>query len=214
MFSAGREVLIGVIDYQTGNAQSVGHALNHVRIPNRLVRSPQEAAGVDRFILPGVGAAGTTMKYLAEVGWPGFLEERILGEKIPFLGICVGLQVLFEYSVEQETACLGWLSGRVVPFDAAQVRVPQIGWNEVQPQSAHPIVRNMPAAGHFYFVNSYYAVPDLPTDIAGITEYQTAFPSVVARDNVMATQFHAEKSGPLGLELLTRFAAFGKGESC
>lgn len=206
--------VVGVIDYRTGNSQSVVYALNHLGIANRMLASPADAGEVDRFVLPGVGAAGTTMRYLSDAGWPAFLGQRVVVDKAPFLGICVGLQVLFEHSVEQDTACLGWLPGQVEPFDAERVRVPQMGWNQVQPRSEHPFVRDLPPGGYFYFVNSFYAVPAVPADTAAVTEYDTAFTSVVARENIMATQFHAEKSGPLGLGLLARFATLDAEELC
>jgi imidazole glycerol-phosphate synthase subunit HisH len=198
--------VIGVISYRTGNAQSVAYALNRLGVANRLVERPDEARDADRFILPGVGSAGVTMASLAEQGWPEFLRERVVEGGQAFLGVCVGLQALFEHSEEDDAKGLGWLPGRVHPFPADQVRVPQIGWNEVTRAGAHPFVAQLPAPGHFYFVNSYYAVPERGSDTAGTTTYGVEFTSVVARGNVMATQFHIEKSGPLGLGLLRRFA--------
>ncbi|QID34382.1 imidazole glycerol phosphate synthase subunit HisH [Streptomyces albus] len=123
--------VVGVIDYRTGNSQSVAHALNFLGVPNRLLISPGELAGTDRIILPGVGSAGTAMTYLSEAGWPDALYNRVVEGSSPFLGICVGLQVLFETSEEQDATCLGWLPGTVRAFDEGTVRVPQMGWNQV-----------------------------------------------------------------------------------
>jgi imidazole glycerol-phosphate synthase subunit HisH len=201
--------VIGVINYQTGNAQSVLFALHHLGLEARLVATPDEAdggEGVDRYILPGVGSADVTMASLAERGWVEHLGTRVREQKAPFLGVCVGLQVLFEHSSEGNAACLGWLPGEVVQFRRDRLRVPHMGWNAVIPRSDHPFVREMPVGAHFYFVNSYYALPEDETDVAGVTEYGAEFASVVARENVMATQFHIEKSGPAGLALLSRFA--------
>jgi glutamine amidotransferase len=208
--------VIGVINYQTGNAQSVLFALRHLGLEARLVATPDEAQGVDRFILPGVGAADVTMASLRERGWTEHLQERVRGEGVPFLGVCVGLQVLFEHSHEGDagsgTDCLGWLAGEVVEVPRDELRVPHMGWNAVRRASAHPFAAALPAAANFYFVNSYYAVPADEADVAGVTEYGPEFASVVARGNVMATQFHVEKSGPVGLALLARFAELGADE--
>lgn len=201
--------MIGVINYQTGNAQSVLFALHHLGLDARLVATPGEADSgevVDRYILPGVGAADVTMASLSERGWVEHLADRVREQGLPFLGVCVGLQVLFEHSAESDTRCLGWLPGEVVQFRRDRVRVPHMGWNAVTPRSDHPFVRELPEGAHFYFVNSYYALPVNESDVAGVTEYGVEFASIVARDNVMATQFHIEKSGPAGLALLTRFA--------
>ena len=130
-----------------------------------------------------------------------------MGDRVPFLGICIGLQVLFDHSDEGDTDCLGWVPGRVLRFPDDR-RVPQIGWNEVRFAREHPVVTPAQDRGHFYFVNSYYAVPDDPSDVLGVTEYGHEFCSVVAHGNIVATQFHAEKSGPLGLALLREFAGW------
>ena len=201
-----------MINYQTGNAQSVLYALHHLGLDARLVATPAEAAGVDRFILPGVGAADVTMTSLRERGWVEHLEQRVRGEGMPFLGVCVGLQVLFEHSSEGDVDGLGWLRGEVAEFPRGELRVPHMGWNAVRPVSRHPFAEALPAAANFYFVNSYHAVPADPADVAGVTEYGAEFAAVVARGNVMATQFHVEKSGPVGLALLARFAGLDAAE--
>ncbi len=196
-----------MINYQTGNAQSVLVALHHLGHDARLVATPEEAEGVDRFVLPGVGAADVTMTSLRERGWIEHLEQRVRREGAPFLGVCVGLQVLFEHSSEGDVDGLGWLRGEIVEFRREDLRVPHMGWNAVRPTaSAHPFARALPPSASFYFVNSYHAVPADERDVAGVTEYGQDFASVVARGNVMATQFHVEKSGPVGLALLSRFA--------
>jgi glutamine amidotransferase len=204
--------VIGVINYQTGNAQSVLFAMRHLGVDARLVATPEEAQGVDRFILPGVGAADVTMTSLGERGWTEHLQERVRREGVPFLGVCVGLQVLFEHSREGDTDCLGWLPGEVVEFRRSELRVPHMGWNAVRRTSSHPFAAALPPEAHFYFVNSYHAVPAEESDVAGVTEYGPEFASVVARGNVMATQFHIEKSGPVGLALLSRFAELSADE--
>lgn len=197
--------MIAVVDYRAGNAPSVLYALEHLGIEARLVDRAGDLAAAERIILPGVGAARATIDSLVEQDLVAALTDRVQGDGVPFLGICIGLQVLFDHSEEGDTDALGWVPGRVRRFPDTG-RVPQIGWNRVRFTRDHPLVVDLPEEGHFYFVNSYYCVPDDPADALGITDYTVEFCSVVARDNVVATQFHAEKSGPLGLSLLRTFA--------
>jgi glutamine amidotransferase len=199
--------MIAVVDYRAGNAPSVLYALQHLGIEARLVDQPEQIASAERIILPGVGAARATIDSLVEQDLIGALGDRVQGDRVPFLGICIGLQVLFDHSDEGDTKCLGWVPGRVQRFPDTG-RVPQIGWNRVRFTRPHPLVADVPDEGHYYFVNSYYCVPDDPDDALGTTDYTVEFCSVVARDNVVATQFHAEKSGPLGLSLLRAFSTW------
>ena len=197
--------MIGVIDYRAGNAPSVGYALERLGIAHRLVATADELDGVDRIILPGVGAARATIDSLRESGLVDALTARVVGESIPFLGICIGLQVLLEHSEEGDVDCLGWVPGRVRRFPDS-LRVPQIGWNAVRATRAHPVTDGLGTDAYCYFVNSYFAEPADAADALGVTEYGEEFCSVIGRGNIVATQFHAEKSGPVGLALLERFA--------
>jgi glutamine amidotransferase len=199
--------MIAVVDYRAGNAPSVLYALQHLGLDARLVSRPEEVATAERIILPGVGAARATIASLVEQDLVDALTDRVQGGRVPFLGICIGLQVLFDHSEEGDTDGLGWVPGRVRRFPDTG-RVPQIGWNRVRFTREHPLTAGVPDGGHFYFVNSYYCAPAEPADALGVTGYTVEFCSVVARDNVVATQFHAEKSGPLGLSLLQAFAAW------
>jgi glutamine amidotransferase len=202
--------MIDVIDYRAGNAPSVLYALEHLGLPARLVSKPEEIAASARIVLPGVGSAGATMASLEELSLVKPLRARVLQDHVPFLGICIGLQVLFERSEEGDVATLGWLRGTVRRFPPTQ-RVPQIGWNGVRVQRPHPLWRGLPETAHCYFVNSYYAVPADDGDTLGVTDYGVEFTSMVARDSIAATQFHAEKSGRLGLTILTNFASWDGG---
>ena len=204
--------MIAVVDYRAGNAPSVLYALEHLGLSARLVDTADEIAHAERIILPGVGAARATIDSLIEQDLVGVLGDRVQGDGVPFLGICIGLQVLFDHSEEGDTDGLGWIPGQVRRFPDTG-RVPQIGWNRVRFTREHPLAPRRedggaPDDGHYYFVNSYYCAPDDPRDALGITDYTVDFCSVVARDNVVATQFHAEKSGPLGLSLLRNFASW------
>lgn len=197
--------MIGVIDYRAGNAPSVGYALARLGIDHELVSKAEELDRCDRLILPGVGAARATLASLAESGLTEALQRRVRDEGVPFFGICIGLQVLFERSEEEDTTCLGWVPGEVRRFDDTQ-RVPQIGWNSVRLRREHPVTAAFPDGGYCYFVNSYYAAPADPGVVVGETAYGVEFCSVLGHENIVATQFHAEKSGELGLRLLRAFA--------
>ncbi|HYO94907.1 MAG TPA: imidazole glycerol phosphate synthase subunit HisH [Polyangiaceae bacterium] len=212
--AANRRSLVGVIDYDAGNAPSVVSALAHLGHESRLVTRPSDLEGVDRIVLPGVGSAQATMDSLGELGLLGPLAEHVLARKVPFLGICVGLQILFEHSEEGDVVCLGWLRGRVRRYQGAGLRVPQIGWNTALRQREHALLRGLPASGHYYFVNSYYVEPAEPRVVLCATDYGVRFASMVAADNLMAAQFHVEKSGPLGLRILDNFARSAVTELC
>ena len=197
--------MIDVIDYRAGNAPSVLYALEHLKLPARLASNADQVRAAERIILPGVGAARATIDSLVEQDLVGALTDRVQADRVPFLGICIGLQVLFDHSEEGDTPCLGWVPGTVRRFPETD-RVPQIGWNQVRFTRSHPVTAGVPDAGHYYFVNSYHCVPDDAADALGLTDYTVEFCSLVARANVVATQFHAEKSGELGLALLRNFA--------
>ena len=194
--------MITIIDYKAGNAPSVYHAVTHLGYGAVLASRPEQIAEASHIILPGVGSAKATMESLAEMDLLLALEETVMRKKILFLGICVGLQILFEHSEEENADCLGWLPGQVVKFDASKVRVPQMGWNQAR------FVKNVFGCARddfFYFVNSFYAKPENEDDLWGIAEYDVPFAAAVCRNNIYATQFHIEKSGEAGLKLLDGF---------
>ena len=200
--------MIKIIDYKAGNAPSVMHAINRLGHNAVFAREGNDLADAAYILLPGVGSAGATMESLRELNMIGALEDAVLKRKTFFLGICVGMQILFQYSEEDNADCLGWLKGKVTKFDASRVRVPQMGWNKV-------IFTESPISnakeGYFYFVNSYYAKPENKEDLWGIADYNGKFTAAVHRDNIFATQFHVEKSGEAGLAILNGFLNLGKG---
>ena len=201
--------MIVVIDYTAGNLYNVGHALKHLGADFMFSGDPADVGRADKIILPGVGAAKPAMESLADQG----LVEALRQVSVPFLGICLGLQLLFEVSEEEDTPCLGLLPGRVLRFDSSQVKVPHIGWNCVagtngSSQPASPLFDGVPAGSFFYFIHSYYAPVEEPVTL-GTTEYGLSFSSVVVRDNLLGVQFHPERSGEIGLKLLENFVELG-----
>lgn len=198
--------MIAIIDYQAGNPHSVWNALKYLGYKATLVNQPNHLEGKKLIILPGVGSADATRKSLAKLGFWEALPDIILHQKTPFLGICVGLQILFEHSEEGDTECLGWLPGHVKRFNSNQVRVPQMGWNSLEFNSQHPLYKKLHTknTSYFYFVNSFYAIPSNSGDILGTTDYDGRFCSMINHDHIFATQFHIEKSSLDGLLLLKK----------
>ena len=204
--------VIRIIDYQAGNAPSVLNAVMHLSESNvdkpslqcGFARTAADLADATHIILPGVGSAGATMQSLTELGILEALADAVLTRGVDFMGICVGMQVLFEHSDEEDANCLGWLKGRVVRYDTDLVRVPQMGWNQVNFSAANAVTPS-PMSDYFYFVNSYYALPSDPGDVWATADYGIPFTAAVNRRNIYATQFHLEKSGEAGLAVLERF---------
>ena len=196
---------IGIINYKAGNAQSVASAVRAVGTDYRMINGGDDLSHVDGVILPGVGSAGATMDSLAELRLIEPLNTFVNEEKRPYLGICVGLQVLFERSEEDDAECLGWLPGTVKRFDSSSLRVPQIGWNTLEKTQPHPIFEGTPEIRYGYFVNSYHAFPGDESLVIGTTDYGDRSTAIVAYDHIWATQFHIEKSGPIGLRMLKNY---------
>ncbi len=199
--------MIGVVDYEAGNAPSVLYALARLGIPAAAVTDAAGLDAVDRIVLPGVGAARATLESLAAQGLLDPLRRRLTDERVPFLGICIGLQVLLDRSEEGPTETLGLVPGEVRSLPRG-VRIPQIGWNTVEWRRAHPLFDGVPRPAYCYFVNSYVAHPADAGAVAAVTDYGGPFCSVLAVDNLVATQFHCEKSGEIGLAMLANFAAW------
>ncbi len=214
---------IAIVDYGMGNLRSVYQAFHHVAPDANVViaHTPEEILLAERVVLPGQGAMPDCMKHLEESG----LLEALLdaAKNKPLLGVCVGEQMLFDQSAEVRamsntpwTPCLGLIPGEVRRFelagklqpDGSAYKVPHMGWNQVRQDRQHPLWDGIPDLTSFYFVHSYYVVPQLKQDIAGSTEYGEWFTSAVARDNIFATQFHPEKSAEYGLKLYKNFVSW------
>ncbi|HEY0488935.1 MAG TPA: imidazole glycerol phosphate synthase subunit HisH [Telluria sp.] len=204
---------IVVVDYGMGNLRSVAQALRAVAPEADVVISGEVADidSADRIVLPGQGAMRDCMRSLRESG----VQEALLraARNRPMMGVCVGEQMLFDASEEGDTPGLGLLPGKVVRFqlegrlqaDGSRFKVPQMGWNRVRQAAAHPLWNGIEDDSYFYFVHSYYAQPEQASDVIGETDYGGAFCCAVARDNIVATQFHPEKSAAAGLTLYKNF---------
>ncbi|CAG0999904.1 glutamine amidotransferase [Methylophilaceae bacterium] len=204
---------IAVVDYGMGNLRSVSKALEHVA-PNRQVvvtSDPSQIDAAGRVVFPGQGAMPDCMRELEARGLRDAVIRAAAGK--PFLGICIGLQLLFEHSEEGNAAGLGILPGEVIRFARAdmhdavghKLKVPHMGWNQVYQTVSHPMWNQIADGERFYYVHSYYVVPRNEGIIAGYSEYPARFTSVVAKDNIFAVQFHPEKSQHAGLQLLSNF---------
>ena len=204
---------IAVVDYGMGNLRSVAKALEHVAPKARVIVTgvPAEIDAADRVVFPGQGAMPDCMRYLDASG----LREPVMraAASKPLFGVCVGEQMLFDWSAEGGTAGLGLLPGKVLRFpgdamrqpDGSRLKVPHMGWNRVTQVRPHPIWQGVPDGAYFYFVHSFYASPARDELTSGVTDYGIAFTCAVARDNIFATQFHPEKSAHNGLRLYENF---------
>ena len=201
---------IVIVDYDAGNLRSVARAVERSGVVPIVSADPSAIDTADAVILPGVGAAADTMLKLRERHLVDPIREYIARGR-PFLGVCMGLQALFDYSEEGgRQECLGVFGGAIRRFPASELKVPHMGWNTVRWLMDHPITEDIPSESAFYFVHSFYPAPLDDAIALGETEYGLTFPSVVARDNVVATQFHPEKSGDHGLLIYLNFLRWSR----
>ena len=196
---------VAIIDYGIGNLRSVEKAFAAAGIDAVISGSERELREASRLVLPGVGAFAKCMQELTERGFDHLVSERVR-EGTPVLGVCVGMQMLFEESDEFGCAKgLGFLQGRVRRFPD-NLLVPQVGWNQIQQRRGHPLFANIPNDTFFYFVHSFFCEPERHETVVGETEYGVTYASAVAQENVCGVQFHPEKSQAAGLRLLANFA--------
>ncbi len=204
----GKESAIVIIDYQAGNLTSVVRSLKALGVEGTVTQDPAVVAQASRVIFPGVGAAGKAMATLRELGLDQALVQSF-GRGIPILGICLGAQIILEHSEENDAVCLGLLPGRTRALPRLEaLKVPHMGWNQVRFLRAHPVFKGLPDGAEYYFVHSYYPAPAQPTMVLGVTEHGIEFPSAIGWRNLVATQFHPEKSGRFGLQILENFLAW------
>ncbi len=202
--------MIAIVDYKAGNLRSVERALKKLGAPCRITGDRQEIAAAERIIFPGVGAAGSAMADLKALG----LDEALrmaFSKGTPLIGICLGTQIILEKSEENDTDCLGLLRGEVkrlpqgVDTDGSRLKIPHMGWNRIALKRQHPVFAGIRPDDEFYFVHSFYPSPKREAEIVGETVYGIRFPSVIGTRNLIAMQFHPEKSGAAGLKILENF---------
>lgn len=203
--------MIAIIDYDAGNLTSVARALAHLGFENEVTSSAERILAADRVIFPGVGSAGSAMASLKRLGLDQVLFE-VYEKKTPLLGICLGTQIILGHSEEHDTPCLGIIPGNVRLFDSSlkdddgsHLKIPHMGWNRVKVEQSHPVLEGVSPEDEFYFVHSYYPDPDNAGQRIGTSSYGVAFASIIGSNNLIATQFHPEKSGPAGLRILKNF---------
>jgi glutamine amidotransferase len=202
--------VIALIDYGAGNLRSVQNALARLGASCAIVSTPEELARARAIIFPGVGAAAPAMAGLRDHG----LDQAIIAairNGVPFLGICLGMQLLFEWSAEDGAACLGVIPGTVERLKTTE-KLPHVGWNTLDHVRAHPVLENLEGEA-FYFVHSYVVMPRYPAVTAGETTHGIPFVSAIARQGLVGVQFHPERSGTAGMRLLENFLRFADAEA-
>jgi glutamine amidotransferase len=203
--------MITIIDYKAGNLTSVVRAVNHLGFECRVTRNVEDILSAERVIFPGVGSAGQAMEDLKNTGLSQTIKDFYASGR-PFLGICLGTQIILEKSEELNTTCLGLIRGEVKRFPepllsdtGERLKVPHMGWNRVELKRPHPVLKGISADSEFYFVHSYYPAPASDDIVIGTTSHGMTFTSILGHDNIIAAQFHPEKSGRPGLAILKNF---------
>ncbi|MDD6969791.1 MAG: imidazole glycerol phosphate synthase subunit HisH [Treponema sp.] len=203
--------MIGIIDYNAGNITSVERALRNLNIDFLMSKNPQELENCDKLIFPGVGDASYAMQQLAKLGFDKFILSQVK-KNIPLLGICLGSQIIFDFSEEGNTKCLGLISGKInhlysidKSLEPKGFKVPHMGWNNLEIKKECPILKHIPKNADFYFVHSYVICPDDSDVVTAAADYGIKIPAVIQKNNIFACQFHPEKSGESGLQILKNF---------
>jgi glutamine amidotransferase len=199
--------MITIVDYEAGNLTSVKRALDYLKIANQISSDPDLIEKSEKIIFPGVGHAESAMRMLNTSGIKDALKNAF--EKgTPILGICLGTQIILSHSDEGDTDCIGLIDGNCPKFDLKNkdLKIPHMGWNRIKILKKHYIFNDFNEETEVYFVHSFYPQPSNDDCIYAVTEYEIDFPSAIGRDNLIATQFHPEKSGPVGLNVLKKFS--------
>ena len=205
--------MIAIVDYKAGNLTSVKRALDHLGIEGCVTADPDVVRRAERIIFPGVGHAGSAMAVLKERGLDQALRAAF-AQGTPILGTCVGAQISLSHSEEGDSECLGLIEGgceRFRPGDPA-LKIPHMGWNNVSLVKRHPVLRGIPDGAEFYFVHSYFLRPAEPSNVYATCEHGVTFAAIIGFRNLIATQFHSEKSGSVGLTILKNFSGWSGSE--
>jgi glutamine amidotransferase len=203
--------MITIIDYKTGNLGSIQNILKRIGEESIVTSDAGVIAGASKLILPGVGSFDTGMKNLTDLGLTDILNKKVLIEKVPVLGICLGMQLMSKGSEEGSFSGLGWIDATTLRFrfqNTAEYKIPHMGWNFIIQHKTSRLLEDMPADPRFYFVHSYYFSAADPEDIVTSTTYEIEFTSSVEKGNIMGVQFHPEKSHKFGMKLLKNFVDF------
>ncbi|MEA3487244.1 MAG: imidazole glycerol phosphate synthase subunit HisH [Thermodesulfobacteriota bacterium] len=196
--------MVAIIDYGAGNLTSVARALEHIGVTCKITDRYEEILSSERIIFPGVGAAGKAMEVIRHRNLDKAIHA-VVARETPFLGICMGAQIILGESEENDTTCLNIIPGIARRFPDGDIKIPHMGWNDISVVRSHPVLEGLDGGAQFYFVHSYYPAPEKKENIIATTDYGVSFASIIGRDNVIATQFHLEKSGRHGLKILKNF---------
>lgn len=201
--------MLTIVNYGVGNLASISNLLTHLGIQSEICSRPADILRATQLLLPGIGAFDAAMIKLRSSGLNGPLHRRVIEDRIPILGICLGMQIMCNASEEGNTTGLGWFNTNIRRFDRSAMAepkaIPHMGWNEVRKIKSHPVLTELPEESRFYFAHSYHAVCDDSTNILLETDYGYRFASALARDNIVAVQFHPEKSHKFGMALMSNF---------
>jgi len=201
--------MIAIIDYEAGNLTSVKRALDYLEIPSVITPDPEVICRAERVIFPGVGHAASAMKTLTQRGLDIALKETF-NAGTPIMGICLGTQIILSHSDEGNTVCLGLINGNCPKFSLKDksLKIPHMGWDSISVVQPHPVLRSLQTGDELYFVHSFYPLPNDTTAVLAYCEYEISFPAIIGNKNLIATQFHPEKSGPAGLKILKSFSTW------
>jgi len=202
--------MITIIDYGLGNVKAFANVYHKLNIPVIIARESKDLQDATKIILPGVGAFDYAMQRLNDSGFRDALDQKVINDKIPAIGICVGMQMLASKSEEGQLSGLGWIDGEVkkfiLPSNASTMRIPHMGWNTIKPRHSNNLLKGLDNWSRFYFLHSYYFKCNNPSGVIAITDYDGEFDSAINSGNVYGVQFHPEKSHKWGIQLLKNFS--------
>ncbi|MGD9200561.1 MAG: imidazole glycerol phosphate synthase subunit HisH [Chitinispirillia bacterium] len=199
--------MVVIIDYDAGNVTSVKRALDYLNVTSEITRDRNKILNAERIIIPGVGHAGSAMNVMKKHNIDQLLHEAF-NRAIPILGICLGSQIILSHSDEADTKCLDLIKGNCFKFNFSNpdLKIPHMGWNTIQIKRQHSLFNGIKENSEVYFVHSYYPQPDNSDSVYAVSDYEIKFPAAIGHKNLFATQFHPEKSGPIGLQILKNFS--------